>query len=99
MSGRDLFLLGYELHGSIGQVFGQVITRPIGTVDAMVVVNQIRKPLISLAAQKAIKPLEAHPERPTVVRAGVARFVRRRLVPLADVERAVAGLLQDLGDS
>src|SRR5206468_2378469 len=74
------------------------ITGPIGAFDAVILVHEIGEPLVRLAAEKAIKAFEAHSKRPVVVRARVACFVGRRLVPLANVKRAVTGLLQYLGN-
>ena len=96
--GVDLLLLGDEADRVVGQVFGQVIAGFEWRFDVLIVVGQMREPLIRFAADKAIKPLEAHPQRPAIERAGIAVFVEIRLMPLADVERAVTALLQDLGD-
>src|SRR5437660_7545399 len=75
-----------------------MIARPIGALDAVIVVDQIREPLIRFASEEAVEPLEAHSKRPVVVGSRVACFIGRRLVPLANVECAVTGLLQYLAN-
>ena len=64
----------------------------------VIVINQVGEPLIRLTADKSIKALKAHSKRPVIEWSRVAGFVGRRLMPLANVERALAGLLQYLCD-
>ena len=82
----------------VGQVLGQVIAR-FGRgrrVDLMVVVHQVGVVLIGLAGQEPVEPLEATAERPALAGARHGHLGRRREMPLADREGAVAGANQYL---
>ena len=89
-----------ELDGLVGQVGAQVIAflRLLGLLDGVVVVGQLREPLIGFAAQEAVVALEAAAQRPAVIGAGGGGVLGRRQVPLADAEGVVAFLQQHLAD-
>ena len=73
----DLRILD-ELDGLVGQVDAQVVAllRRLGLLDLVVVVGQLRIPLVGFAAQEAVETLEAAPERPAVVGPGRQSCVR-----------------------
>ena len=87
-----------ELDGMIDQVFVQVIAfvRHLGLGHRMVVVGQVGKPLVGLAAEKTVIALEATTQRPAVERAGRRALLGRGEVPLAGAEGVVAVLQQHL---
>jgi len=87
-----------ELDGLVSQVDVQVITllRCFRGGDPVVVIRQVRVPLVSVAAQEAVVALESTPERPAVERTGFSGFFRRGEVPLADGKSVVAMFQQDL---
>ncbi len=89
-----------ELDGLVGQVAAQVIAflRLLGLLDRVVVVGQLREPLVGFAAQETVVALEAAPERPAVVGSGCRGMFGRGQVPLADAESVVAFLQQHLAD-
>ncbi len=95
----DLRILD-ELDGLVGQVDAQVVAllRRLGLLDLVVVVGQLRIPLVGFAAQEAVETLEAAPERPAVVGPGRCRVFGRRQVPLPDAEGVVALLQQHLAE-
>ena len=95
----DLRILD-ELDGLVGQVDAQVVAllRRLGLLDLVVVVGQLRIPLVGFAAQEAVVALEAAPERPAVVGPGRRRVFGGRQVPLADAEGVVALLQQHLAE-
>src|SRR4029453_16678840 len=55
-------------------------------------------PLVRLAAEEAIEVVEAHVARPLPVRSHRARLPGRYLVTLAEMRRAVAMQIQNLGE-
>ena len=68
----------------VDEVFGEVVAGVGRWFDAVVVVPEVRHPLIGAAVQEAVVVVEAAPERPMVERAERTRVARRREVPLAD---------------
>ena len=67
-------------------------------LDAVVVAVEGRRPLVGLRRHEAVEVVETLQRRPAVKRAGDARFPVGHVVVLADPERAVAVLAQDLRD-
>ena len=67
-------------------------------IDLCRVAEQIRLPLIGVAADKAVEVLEAHAGRPLVERPDLARGEGRRIVVFAKPRRGVAVLEQDAPD-
>ena len=59
--GGDLFGIGDELDGLVGQVLGQVVTlfRGLWRLDLVIVVDQVGVVLVRVATQEAIVALEA----------------------------------------
>ena len=60
--------------------------------------EQIRRPLVGLAAHEAVEIVEAHARRPLVERTGHAVLEVRRVVVLAEPRRGVAVVLEDRAD-
>ena len=89
-----------ELQRLVGQVLGEVVAlfRKLWLVDRVVVVHQVRVPLIGLRAQEPVEPLEPAPGRPVPPGRRDVHLHRRAQVPLADRVRVPALLAQDLGD-
>ena len=67
-------------------------------VDRRGVAEQIRLPLVGVAADEAVEIVEAHAGRPLVERPGLARLELRGVVVLAEPGRPVAIILEDLPD-
>ena len=85
--------------GLVRQVGGEVV---IGLADPGEnlgrVLEQIRRPLVGLAAHEAVEVIEAHADRPLIERPGGAVLIARRVVVLAEPGCGVAVLLQDRAD-
>jgi hypothetical protein len=81
------------------QVLGEVVAvlRPVWLVDVVVVLGQVRIPLVRLAADEPVEAVVAQPERPVLLRRTHRPGVDRRVVVLADPERAPAGVTQHGG--
>ena len=62
------------------------------------ILEQIGRPLVGLAAHEPVEILEAHSRRPLVVRPGDAVLKAGRVVLLAEPRRGIAVLLQDFTD-
>ena len=94
--GRDLLELLDVLDGVIGHRRLQV---PAGIalegVDGRRVAEQVRLPLAGVAADEAVKIIEAHSVRPLIERPGLARLIRGRVVVLAEPRGGVPVFLQD----
>ena len=97
--GRDLFEVGDELDGLVGEVHGEVVTLLGGLrrLDLMVVEDQVGIVLVSVAAEEAVVAVEAATQRPAVVGACGADLFRRRQMPFADAEGGIAVGEQHLG--
>ena len=67
-------------------------------VDRRGVAEEIRLPLVGVAADEAVKVVEAHARRPLVERPGLARLELRGVVVLAEPGRPVAVVLEDFSD-
>jgi hypothetical protein len=68
----------------------------VGLVDRVVVVHEIRIPLVRLAPEKAVEALEAAPEGPAALPGRQVRLLRGREVPFADGVGVPAPLAQHL---
>ena len=92
-AGVGLLLVANLGNRVVDEVFGQMIARAFRRIDEMIVLHEQRRPLVGLAAKKAVISLEAHAERPMIEGA------RRRVggvwgeVPFAERDRVIAVLL------
>ena len=98
--GCDGLGVAHELDRLVGQILRQVVAvlGCAGLLDGVVVVDQVRVPLMRLAAQEAVEPLEPTAQRPAGTPRGQVDLVRRGQVPLADRVGVPPLLAQDLGD-
>jgi len=64
----------------------------------VVVVDEVRIPLVGLATEEAVEALEPAAERPAALPRRQVDLVARREVPLADGVPVPAVLVEDLGD-
>ena len=82
----------------VGQILGEVIPlfRAVGLVDELVVVDEVRIPLVGLAAEEAVEAIEALLQRPLLARCARGDVLLRHVVILAEPERAPAVVLEDL---
>ena len=64
----------------------------------MVVVDEVRIPLVRLGAEEAVEALEAAAERPVLLGRGDVHLVLGAEMPLADDVGVPAALAEDLGD-
>ena len=71
--GVDISEVGDELDSPVGKVLGQVIALLMGGrwVDQVVVVGQVRFPLVRVAAEEAVETVETPAQRPAVARAAM----------------------------
>ena len=97
-AGVGLLLVANVGNGVIDQIFRQMIAGTLGRIDEMIVLHQQRRPLVGLAAQKAVIFFKTHAERPVIERPrrGVGGVGRE--VPFAQGHGVVAILLQHFGD-
>ena len=72
------------------------LLRALGLLDRMVVVDDVRVPLVRFGAQEAVEALEAATERPVLLRRSHVHLVFGRQVPLAHDVRVPAALAEDL---
>src|SRR5208283_3998395 len=63
-----------------------------------VIPEQVRRPLVGLAAQEAVEVIEAHPRRPLIEGPRRAVLKARRVVVLAEPRRGVAVAFEDRAD-
>jgi hypothetical protein len=82
----------------VGQILGEVIPlfRAVRLVDELVVVDEIRIPLIGLAAEEAVEAIEALLQRPLRARCARGDILLGHVVILAEPEGAPAVVLEDL---
>ena len=97
--GHQRLLLAHPLDRVRRQVVVEVVAllRRLVGLDRRRALVERGIPLVGLAAEEAVEVLEAHPGRPLAVRAHRARLPDRDLVALAELRRAVAVELEDLG--
>ena len=96
---RRLLLVLDHAHGLVGQVLAQVVAL-LGAarrVDGVVVADQVGRPVVGVALEEAVVPLEAEAERPGVEGPGGGPLPAGRQVPLADGQRRVPGVAQQAG--
>ena len=90
----------HEADGVIDEVLGEVV--PLldraRRLDPVVVVRELGVELVGLPVEEAVVPVEPALQGPLVVGAGGRRALHGGEVPLADRERRVALVAQDLGD-
>jgi hypothetical protein len=98
--GRDRLRVLHELDGLVRDVFREVVPllRGLGRCHWMVVMDEVGIPLVRLAPEESVVPLEAAAERPLPLRRGEVHLVLGTQVPLADGVGAPAAFAQDLGD-
>jgi hypothetical protein len=96
---RDHVGVADEADRLVGQILREVVAVIWSSRRAhgMVVVREIRVPLIGLAGQEPVVAVEASPQRPCVERPCHRLLSRHAEVPLAERERVVTLLRQDLG--
>ena len=89
-----------ELDRLVGEVLRQVIAlfRGGGRLDGVVVVDQFRIPLVGLAAEESVEPLEAPRQRPMPFGGGQAGLLQWGHVPLAEAVGVVSALGEHFGD-
>ena len=82
----------------IRQILGEVIAlfRAVRLVDELVVVDEIRIPLVGLAAEKAVEAIEALLQGPLLPRRTRGDVLLRHVVILAEPERTPPVVLEDL---
>ncbi len=100
--GIDRLLVADEGHRSLGDVFGQVVAL-VGQarlIDRFAIEVELREPLVRVATEEAVEPIETEDRtaRPAVVGAARARLLGRGVVPLSERERHVADLVEDRPD-
>ncbi len=88
-----------ELDRLVRQVDADVVALfgKCGLLDLMVVVGELRIPLVRLTAEETVVALEATAERPAIVGPGSGGVLGRSQVPLAHAEGVVALLQEHLG--
>jgi hypothetical protein len=97
---RHRMLIAQHPQGLVGQVLGQVIAI-LGRVrrpDEVVVLDQVGVPLVGLAAEEPVEPVEPLRQRPFRAAAACGDVLLRHVVVLAEPERRIAVVLQDLPD-
>ncbi len=94
-----LALLGVadELERLVGEVLGEVVALVgrVGLADVVVVLREVGKPLVRLAADEPVEAVVALPQGPVLLGRAHRPRVDRDVVVLADPERAPAGVAQD----
>ena len=96
--GRDRLGIVDELDGLVGEIASEVVALlwRARLVDRMVVVDEIRIPLIGLGAEEAIEALEPASGWPVAAGGGKVHLIGWAEVPLADNIGVPAGLTEDL---
>ena len=90
--GRGLVLRGDRPDGPVGEVLGEVVAATVSRrrlLHVVVVLHQVRRPVVGVTLQEAVVPLEAEPERPAVERPRRRALAAGHEVPLPDRERVV----------
>ena len=84
----------------IGKILGQVIALlgGVGRFDEAIVLDQVRIPLIGLTTHEPVEAVEALLQRPLRAARAARNVLLGHVVVLADPERAVPVVLQDLPD-
>ena len=89
-----------ELDRLVRQILREVVAllRGLGLIDRVVVVDQVRIPLVRLRPEEPVPALEAPTGRPVPARRREVHLVVGAQVPLADHVRVPAELTEDLRD-
>ena len=89
-----------EFDGPVGHVLGEVVAllRRGGRLDRMAVVDQLRVPLVGLAAHEPVEPVEAAGQRPVSAGGSEIGLLQGRQMPFSDTGRAVSAFGQHLRD-
>ena len=89
-----------ELDRLVRQILREVVAllRRLGLIDRVVVVHQIRIPLVRLGPEEPVPTLEAATRRPVPARRREVHLVVGAQVPLADHVRVPAEVTEDLRD-
>ena len=74
------------------------VLRPIGLFDEVIILDQIGKPIVGLAAKKAVKSIKTLLKRPFCPARTGSHILLRHIVVLADPEGAVAVIPKDIGN-
>ena len=95
---HDRLRVADELERLVRDVVGEVVAllRGARLVDGVVVVDEVRVPLVRLGAEEPVPALEAAAARPVPSRRGEVHLVGRAQVPLADHVGVPAALGEDL---
>ena len=89
----------HVVDGVVGHAGDEVPARlALERIDLRRVAEQVRLPLVGVAADEAVEILEAHAGRPLVERPDLAGGEGRRVVVLAEPRRRVAVVEQDAAD-
>ena len=101
---RSVGLVAAQLAHPGDRLVGQILTQVValvgraGRVDVGVVADQLRRPMVGVAAEEPVVALEALAQRPVLERTRRGALVAWGEVPLADREGGVALVAQDLGE-
>ena len=97
---RDRLGVADELERLVGDVVGEVVAllRRARLVDHVVVVDEVRIPLVRLGAEEPVPALKAASRRPVAPRRGEVHLVGRAEVPLAHHVGVPPSLAEDLGE-
>ena len=84
----------------VSKVFGEVVALfgGVGRFDGVVVLDEVRVPLVGLSAEEAVEPVEALGQRPLRFASARREVLDRHVVVLAQPHRGVTVVLQDLPD-
>ncbi len=84
----------------VGEVLGEVVAllRAVRLVDEPVVLDEVRIPVVGLAAEEAVEAIETFLERPLLAAGAGGNVLLGDVVVLAQPERAEAVLLENLAD-
>ena len=98
--GSDLLRVGDHADRTVREILAQVVPvfHRVRLVDRLVVLHQVRIPLVGLGAQEPVVPVEPAMGRPRPLRCRHAQLVGRSQVPLAERIGVPALLLEPLGD-
>ena len=98
--GSRLLGVTNEANCLVGDVFREVIAvvGQVGLLDEMVVLDQLRVPLVGFAADEAVEPVITKPQRPVLAVGADVEGIDGHVVVLADPEGAPAGVAQHRRD-
>jgi hypothetical protein len=92
--------IAQHLDRLVGEVLGQVVALFGGArrFDGVVVLDEVGIPLVGLAAEESVEPVEALGQRPFRSAAGRGEILHRHIVVLAQPHRGVPVVLEHLAD-